>query len=224
MARWFRFYADAMRNPKVASLNDQQFRLWTELLSVAAENDGHIPPEQTLKHVLKRRLDHLSRGLKELIRAGLIDALKDGYTPHDWDKRQYISDSSTERSRKWRQKRNVAATAPDTDTDTDTDNPLTPLQGEAFTCADFVESWNSVANDCGLPTIRKLTDRRKRAFKVRQNEYPDIDDWKQAFRTLRDSRWMHGDNQNGWRADPDFFLQAKSFTKLVEGAYAKADR
>lgn len=32
MSRWFRFYADAVRNPKVARLSDQQFRLWVELL------------------------------------------------------------------------------------------------------------------------------------------------------------------------------------------------
>lgn len=72
MSRWFRFYSDAVRNPKVARLNDQQFRLWVELLTVAAENDGLIPPLTDLKHVLKRRLDHLSRGLDDLIRAELI--------------------------------------------------------------------------------------------------------------------------------------------------------
>lgn len=91
-----------------------------------------------------------------------------------------------------------------------------------FNVQDFVESWNEVANACGLPLLHKLTDRRKRAFEVRRREYPDIEDWRAAFRTLRTSRWLHGENGNGWRADPDFFLQAKSFTKLVEGAYGKA--
>jgi hypothetical protein len=92
-----------------------------------------------------------------------------------------------------------------------------------FTASDFVESWNETADLCGLPRIAKLTDRRKRAFAVRQREYPDIDDWRRAFRCLRDSPWMHGDNKTGWRADPDFFLQPKSFTKLVEGSYGKAN-
>lgn len=116
-ARWFRFYADAMRHPKVAKLPDPLFRLWVELLCVAAENDGHIPPEESLKHMLKRRLDHLSRGLKDLIRASLIDPLDDGYAPHGWDKRQYKSDVSTDRVRKHRTKRNVSETPPDTETD-----------------------------------------------------------------------------------------------------------
>ena len=113
MSRWFRFYADAMRNPKVAALSDHDFRLWVELLALASENDGHIPPLESLKHVLKRRLDHLSRGLNGLIRALLIDALSDGYEPHNWSKFQYKSDTSTDRVHKFREKRNVSETPPE---------------------------------------------------------------------------------------------------------------
>jgi len=94
----------------------------------------------------------------------------------------------------------------------------------AFTVDDFVEAWNDTAKACGLSQIRKLTDARRRAFTVRRREYPEIADWQSAFRCLQSNKWMHGDNRNGWRADPDFFLQAKSFTKLVEGQYAQADR
>lgn len=92
-----------------------------------------------------------------------------------------------------------------------------------FSCDDFVESWNAVAAECGLPSIRKLTKPRQTAFRVRKREYPDIADWQSAFRCLRSSKWMHGDNDRKWRADPDFFLQSKSFTKLVEGSYAQTD-
>lgn len=87
-ARWFRFYAEAMRNPKVAKLSDKQFRLWVQLLSVASENDGKIPAVDDLKVVLNRRLDHLLTGVKELLSAGLIDSLEYGYEPHNWSKWQ----------------------------------------------------------------------------------------------------------------------------------------
>ncbi len=130
MSRWFRFYSDAMRTPKVASLPDNDFRLWVELLAVAAENSGSIPPEESLKHLLRRRLDHLKGGVKRLIRAGLIDVLDDGYEPHNWNKFQYKSDTSTERVHKHRKKRNVSVTPPDTETDTETDIkiPKVPLK------------------------------------------------------------------------------------------------
>lgn len=97
MSKWFRFYADAIRNPKVAALSDKDFRLWVSILSVASENDGKIPPAETLKRVLGVRLDHLYEGIKRLARCGLIDALASGYEPHNWGKFQYKSDTSTAR-------------------------------------------------------------------------------------------------------------------------------
>jgi len=121
MSRWFRFYSDALRKPKVARLADKDFRLWVELLAVAAENDGAIPCLDDLKHLLKRRLDHLSTAVKRLISTRLIVQLNDGYEPYGWAKYQYKSDTSTERVAKHRQKCNVSVTPPDTDTDTDTD-------------------------------------------------------------------------------------------------------
>ena len=87
--RWFRFYAAAMRNPKVARLSDKDFRLWTELLAVASENDGRIPPAEDLKHLLNRRLDHLLSAVDRLISGGLIDPVEGGYEPHDWRDLQY---------------------------------------------------------------------------------------------------------------------------------------
>jgi hypothetical protein len=99
-----------------------------------------------------------------------------------------------------------------------------PAPDDAITFDDFVEAWNEVAEACGLARLCKPTEARKRAFRARLREYPAIADWQAAFRCLRQTRWMHGDNPRGWRADPDFFLQAKSFTKLVEGQYGQADR
>lgn len=121
MSRWFRFYADAIRNPKVAKLNDAQFRLWVELLAVASENGGVIPPLEDLKHVLKRRLDHLSRGVKDLLNAGLIDPLEDGYEPHNWKKFQYKSDTSTDRVKKHRAERNVSPAVTETPPEAETE-------------------------------------------------------------------------------------------------------
>lgn len=124
MTRWFRFYADAIRNPKVAMLSDRDFRLWVKLLAVAAENEGTIPSEEALKHVLNARLDHLLTGVKRLISVGLIDSLEGHYEPHNWSKFQYKSDTSTDRVKKHRQERNVSVTPPEqnrTEADTETE-------------------------------------------------------------------------------------------------------
>src|SRR6185369_840516 len=95
------------RNPKVARLSDSDFRLWDELLCVASENEGLIPPLDDLKHLLNRRLDHLSKGLKRLVDGRLIEALEVGYSPRNWNEKQYKSDTSTPRVQAFRAKRNV---------------------------------------------------------------------------------------------------------------------
>lgn len=124
MTKWFRFYADAMRNPKVAALSDREFRLWVQVLSVASENDGRVPPADELKHMLKARLDHLLTGIERLISTGLIDRLERGYEPHNWKKFQYKSDTSTDRVRKHRGERNVSETPPEADTETEKIEPI----------------------------------------------------------------------------------------------------
>lgn len=152
MSRWFRSYADTHRNPKVAKLSDSDFRLWHELLCVAAENDGIIPPLDELKHLLKRRLDHLSSALKRLISGELIDPLEDGYGPRNWGERQYKSDTSTERVHKHRAKRNVSVTPPDTEADTEK-TPIPPeggRRGKTF-----------IPSDWTAPSISELPPRSR---------------------------------------------------------------
>jgi len=124
MTKWFRFYADAMRNPKVAALSDREFRLWVQVLSVASENEGRVPPADDLKHMLRMRLDHLLTGLDRLISSGLIDRLEVGYEPHNWKKFQYKSDTSTDRVQKHRSGRNVSETPPEADTETEKKEPI----------------------------------------------------------------------------------------------------
>lgn len=119
MSRWFRFYAEAMRNPKVMRLADNDFRLWVRLLAVASENDGRLPPIADLKLLLSARLDRLAAGLQRLINAGLIDVAGPGYEPHNWEKFQYKSDTSTPRVTLHRAKRNVTVTPPETEADTE---------------------------------------------------------------------------------------------------------
>lgn len=118
MSRWFRSYADTHRNPKVASLSDADFRLWHHLLCIAAENEGLIPPLDALKRLLKRRLDHLKCAVERLVKEGLIDRHGEGFAPHNWLERQYKSDCSTDRVKRFRNGGgNVSETAPDTETD-----------------------------------------------------------------------------------------------------------
>lgn len=94
---------------------------------------------------------------------------------------------------------------------------------DRLTPAEILEGWNELAQQCGLPKAGKLTGGRLRQAQARLREYPELESWKRAFRHIHDTPFLRGENERGWRADLDFLLQAKSFTKLTEGSYGKTD-
>jgi hypothetical protein len=127
MARWFRLYSEVVNDPKVQRLPCEDFRAWINLLCLASENDGRLPSIEDVAFALRMTVDGALTVVERLSNGGLIDRLNGGpngyhYAPHGWDKRQYKSDTSTERVKRFRQRsETVSVTPPETEADTDTD-------------------------------------------------------------------------------------------------------
>lgn len=83
---------------------------------------------------------------------------------------------------------------------------------------EIVEAWNERMVPQGFSAVRRLTETRRRQIKARLRENT-LDDWQRAFGALERSPFLRGENDRNWKADFDFLLQPKSFTKLIEGAY-----
>jgi hypothetical protein len=104
----------------------------------------------------------------------------------------------------------------------DKEPSVSSASGDApFTIEELVEDWNAMAPGKGLSKVSFITKARRVQFSARIKEYPNLEDWKAAFRTIKNSPFLCGQNDRQWCADIDFFLQAKSFPKLVEGSYGK---
>lgn len=120
---WFRFYADVLNDPKVQSLDPQTFKMWVNILCIASQNEGYVPVSRNVSWALRETEETFHRVSQALLDAGLLDKSdrkNSSFKIHSWEKRQYKSDTSTERVKRFRNgKRNVTETAPDTDTDTD---------------------------------------------------------------------------------------------------------
>lgn len=87
-----------------------------------------------------------------------------------------------------------------------------------------VDAWNAMASRTGLPHVQRLTEPRKRALRARLTEAGGLDGWKTALAKVEASPFLCGrTGKREWRADFDFVLQPKSFTKLMEGAYDEHD-
>jgi len=105
---WFRFYTNALDNPKVQRLSPLLFKVWVNLLCIARLNGGVIPPSETISFRLRMTDKALGDSIDKLIEKRLIDITSKGMQPHDWEGHQYESDSCTERVRRFRERQRNA--------------------------------------------------------------------------------------------------------------------
>lgn len=180
MSRWFRLYEDVLNDPKVQTLPAADFKAWINLLCVASQNDGRLPDVEAIAFALRETVDAVSTVLERLSHAGLIDTRSGGrdgghYAPHAWEKRQYRSDTSTERVKRFRERSKAVAetvngTGPDTETDTDTERKKAtpkkvspkPAASPKWVLPDDipVQPWNDYV-DMRVRIGKRMTERAK---------------------------------------------------------------
>jgi hypothetical protein len=103
LSRWFRYYDGTLDDPKVQKLDPPLFKMWVNLLCIASRNGGNLPLTDDLAFSLRISVKDTSKVIEQLTAAGLLDA-GDPVRPHNWDERQYQSDSSTGRVKRFRQR------------------------------------------------------------------------------------------------------------------------
>lgn len=130
MMTWFRFYQEVLDDPKVQSLDPADFKAWVNLLCLACRHEGKLPSAKDIAFALRISFNDCETLLERLSNGGLIDRRNGGVNGthnaiHSWEKRQYKSDTSTDRVKRFRERsKTVTVTAPDTDTDTENIVPL----------------------------------------------------------------------------------------------------
>lgn len=142
---WFRFYNSVVDDPKVQLLPKALRWAWVELLCLASKNDGTLPAIEQIAFSVRASVNDAQADVDALILAGLIDVTPEGrLTPHNWAERQFVSDSSRERTRNYRERMKKRSgdgvvtsqvTAQESETDTEKDPPLPPIgemAGEDF--------------------------------------------------------------------------------------------
>jgi hypothetical protein len=79
------------------------------------------------------------------------------------------------------------------------------------------DEWNALGN--GLPQCLVVSDKRRRMLEVRLRDNFFIDNWRQAMERLKTSEFCKGDNERGWKATFDWFIQPDSVAKIMENKY-----
>lgn len=127
MNHWWRAYNEAVDDPKLILLSDKAHRAWFNLMCVASANGGILPEIKVIAVKLRVTPPQASSIIAELVQAELLDRREDGkFEPHNWSGRQYKSDVSTDRVKRFRNaKRNVSQQILErpqsTETETDTE-------------------------------------------------------------------------------------------------------
>lgn len=110
--QWFRFYSEALDDPKVQRLPGDLFKAWVNLLCLANEQAerGTLPSLDDIAFRLRLDYQKAEDALLGLKRAGLLelDQETDSYVIHAWAKRQPPSDidsTATERKRRERERK-----------------------------------------------------------------------------------------------------------------------
>lgn len=123
------------------------------------------------------------------------------------------------------QKRNSSVSPPKQSQKRDTEpsrEPSSPVSANADTSPtirpkDVLDAWNDMAAKNGLPIAKVMTPPRQKRLRTMISQHPP-DDFATALDAVERSPFCRGEKSD-WKADFDFFLQTKSFTKLLEGAY-----
>jgi hypothetical protein len=84
--------------------------------------------------------------------------------------------------------------------------------------SEMVEEWNSLAAECGLGSVQRITDKRKRSAPLRLTEIGGMDGWRACLDKIRGSQFLRGQTTK-WRVTFDWLMSPSNLTKLMEGNY-----
>lgn len=79
-----------------------------------------------------------------------------------------------------------------------------------------VDIFNSMRRN--MPEVKKLTDSRKNAIRIRAKEY-GLTGIGQMIQMANQSDFLNGSNERGWVADFDWLMKSMNFVKVYEGIY-----
>lgn len=159
--KWFRFYSDALNNPKVQRLPGDLYKTWVNLLCLANEQDerGTLPKTvEDIAWALRMDVDTLRNHIHTLQGQRLLDwdEAAQRYVPHDWHERQKPSDDVTARVQKHRESNKEGETL-----------HVTTMQRSSNALDKNREDKNR------LEEIREEEKKPARASAVRSHSYPD---------------------------------------------------
>lgn len=85
----------------------------------------------------------------------------------------------------------------------------------------IVDLYHSICKS--FPSVRSLSESRKKAIKARLNTY-SLEDFKTVFENAEASSFLKGANDKNWSANFDWLIKDSNMAKVLDGNYADKPR
>jgi hypothetical protein len=105
--KWFRFYHEFIDDPKVAMMSDSDQLLWVKALCLASESEQRgciLLNDEEIAWRLRCSIESWKHAIDKFRAKGMIEHCPSGYKITSWDKRQFDSDNSAERTKAYRER------------------------------------------------------------------------------------------------------------------------
>lgn len=220
------------------SFRDKLTAVWFELMDFAGKcnhSGAFISPSEIpftnladIATMIDREEEELRLCMAFYIEEGMIEIIDDIYSLVNWSTYQNkegldkIREQTRQRVARHRESKkllpcnvtsNVTVTqsnATDKEEESDIKN-----KKEIIDCQQIADMYNSIC--ISFPSIRSLSDARKRAIKARLKTYT-VEDFRTVFESAEKSSFLKGEN-GGWKASFDWLIKESNMLKVLEGTY-----
>lgn len=225
------------------SFRDKLTAIWFELMDFAGRcNHGgaFISPAEIpftdiadIATMIDRDEEELRLCMAFYIKEGMITIIDDVYSLTNWAEYQNkeglekIREQTRLRVARHRENKkllcgsvsgNVTVTqsnALEEDKDKEVDKEI-DNKDKIVDCQQIVDLYHSIC--ISFPSVRSLSDSRKKAIKARLRTYT-LDDFRTVFENAEASSFLKGGNDRNWSANFDWLIKDSNMTKVLEGQY-----
>lgn len=125
--------------------------------------------------------------------------------------------TSGESNCKANSKANVSQADKEEDKEKEIEEDIKEIYKEKSDCKQIADLFNSIC--ISFPSVRSLSEARKKAIKARLNTY-NVEDFKQCFENAESSSFLKGANNRNWIATFDWLIKDVNMAKVLDGNYA----
>lgn len=228
------------------SFRDKLTAVWFELMDFAGRcnHDGaFISPKEIpftelsdIAMMIDREEEELRVCMAFFINEGMVSVIDDIYMLSSWSDYQNteglekIREQNRIRQAKFKQKQKLLqgnvtdnvmltegnATDIEEDKEKEIEEDIKEIYKEKSDCKQIADLFNSIC--ISLPSVRSLSEARKKAIKARLNTYT-VDDFKQCFENAEASSFLKGANNRNWVATFDWLIKDTNMAKVLDGNY-----